>query len=83
MERNPDDAAEHVTHRLVEQARDLLFEAISLHENVCDDPACTETHNMIAFLAHAVGMKTSRDINEMEKLLDRYNRACPGCTERN
>lgn len=67
-----------------EQIRDRLLEWLDAHNAQCTRQPCDEFINMLAYLAHSVGMQThATHLNRFEALLAKYNRACPNCTRYN
>lgn len=70
----------HAEQQTIEEIRDCVIELVEIHCESCTTAGCQFQENLIAFLAHAVGLKTAESINEMESLLDRYNHECPHCT---
>jgi len=63
------------------EIRDELLELIEHHEETCK---CGEfAVGTVAYLAHCVGVKTTNQINAMERELIQYNCECPNCTSRN
>lgn len=71
------------TDQRVYDARDLLLDSLETHVATCADAHCQHAVALAAFIAHALGVSGSRAINTMIAELERYNRECPGCTERN
>lgn len=63
--------------------RDQLLELIEDHEELCVGKDCQFVIGTIAYLAHSVGIKTTDQINTMERELIQYNHECPHCTARN
>lgn len=64
--------------------RDIADDLIAWHEQhrlECGDgPGCCEPANVLAFLAHCVGMRSSQeDIRKFQESLINYERTCPGC----
>lgn len=73
----------HDEAAVMHEIRDCVIELVEIHAGQCTDPGCLFQANLIAFLAHAVGLKSSAAINAMESLLDKYNHECPHCTSLN
>jgi hypothetical protein len=67
----------------VYEARDLLLAHLTTHERICRDPDCKHAVGLAAFIAHSLGVAGTTQINLLERTLEKYNRECAGCTERN
>lgn len=67
----------------VARLRDDMLDLLEKHEQRCSDEACVFKENLIAFLAHGIGLTSAAQINRMESLLDQYNQECPHCTRAN
>lgn len=70
------------TDTLIDAVRTGLIGWMTAHQRECGHPDCAEPVNVLAFLAHAVGLKDSQ-VEEFRKRLDDYNRHCPNCTQWN
>lgn len=68
----------------VNLARQILVEEITAHRAVCVNPAtCRETANMLAWLAHSMGV-TRSDLLDFPRILTVYeiNCQCDFCTKK-
>lgn len=71
---NPQPQPDHEL-QLIQQARDLLIQALEAHEKVCSNPHCRERANFLAFIAHSLGV-SREDLRAFPWLFVGYEIRC-------
>ncbi len=62
-----------------EEIRDALLNWLEIHSSHCPDPEnCHEPINILAYLAHSLGMRADSGPSWL-KFLREYERTCEGC----
>lgn len=58
--------------------RDLLQRWLIYHRKHCDDGACAEPANALAYFAHCLGMR-QEDVGQIRYYMAQYEATCPKC----
>lgn len=56
--------------------RDQLLAQLRDHRRECQAPDCIEAYNLIAYLAHAAGLKTGPDFDLVAAITADYEKQC-------
>jgi hypothetical protein len=64
--------------RDLEFIRDLLTLWLKEHREICGDPNCKEPANLLAWLAHCLGLRSDRHL-ELRDEIAFYEATCIGC----
>lgn len=74
------DEMPHEYEAALDDLQEKVLETIALHEEFCDEPNCIEPVNMLAFIAHTIGIRSSgKCMGKFIELLHQYEQRCDHC----
>jgi len=59
----------------INAARQILVEQVTLHRQLCENPSCEETANLLAWVGHSIGFKAVDNLVFLDRLAI-YDRHC-------